>query len=169
MNVLINSTVLSNFAATERLPLLQRLYGEVYLAQPVYEETQDGLEEGYSFLAVLDQFIFPFHGDGWLHLVNLEGEAEFRIYQQVPPKLHRGEAVSIVIAVHRGWRFLTDDQAARRYAKTLGVDVSGTLGILVQLVKRNIVPLTEANSLLRQMKHLARYHRPINDIGSLLP
>jgi predicted nucleic acid-binding protein len=61
MNVLINSTVLSNFAAVERIPLLQRLYGEVYLVQPVYEETQDGLEEGYSFLARLDQFIFPFH------------------------------------------------------------------------------------------------------------
>lgn len=168
MKVLINSTVLSNFAAIERLSLLQALYGIVYIAQAVYEEAQDGLEEGYTFLARIDEFIFPFHAEGWLHLVNLEGETELQLYQQTPPKLHRGEAVSLAIAAHRHWRFLTDDLAARYYAKTLGVDVGGTLGVLAQLVKRNKLSLKEANSLLRQMVIQARYHTPIIDIGSLL-
>jgi predicted nucleic acid-binding protein len=120
MKVLINSTVLSNFAAVDRLPLLHALYGTVYIAEAVYEEAQDGLEEGYTFLAVLDEFIVPFHPKGWLHLVNMEGEKEFLFYQKVPSKLHRGEAVSLAIAAHRQWGFLTDDQAARRYAKMRG-------------------------------------------------
>lgn len=47
MNVLINSTVLSNFAAIDRLPLLQVLYGTVYISQAVYEEIQIGVEKGY--------------------------------------------------------------------------------------------------------------------------
>ncbi len=50
MKLLINSTVLSNFAAITRLPLLHSLYGTVHIAQAVYEEAQDGLEEGYTFL-----------------------------------------------------------------------------------------------------------------------
>lgn len=59
MKVLINSTVLSNFAAVGRLTLLYKLYGTVYIAEAVYEEAQDGLEEGYTFLAGLDEYIFP--------------------------------------------------------------------------------------------------------------
>jgi len=36
VNVLINTTVLSNFAAIDRLDLLQVLYKQIYMAYPVY-------------------------------------------------------------------------------------------------------------------------------------
>jgi predicted nucleic acid-binding protein len=45
MKVLINSTVLSNFAAVDRLLMLHALYGTVYIAEAVYEEAQNGLED----------------------------------------------------------------------------------------------------------------------------
>lgn len=168
MNVLINSTVLSNFAAIDRLTLLQALYGTVYISQAVYEEIQVGLEEGYPFLAAIDAHIFPFHQEGWLRLVNIEGEKEFEIYQRIPSKLHRGEAATLAIAAYRQWGFLTDDRAARSYAKTLGVEVSGTLGVLAQLVKRNHLSIAEANFQLGQMASRARYRSPITDIALLL-
>ena len=75
---------------------------------------------------------------------------------------------SLAIATHRHWGFLTDDRAARRYANTLGVEISGTLGVLVHAVKRNSVTLSEANELLAQMIRRARYHAPISDISALL-
>ena len=146
----------SNFAAITRLPLLHSLYGTVYIAQAVYEEAQDGLEEGYTFLEVIDEYIFPFHSDGWLRLVNLEDEEEFHHYQQTPPKLHRGEAVSLAIAAHRKWKFLTDDRGARRYARKLGVEIGGTLGTLVLLIKHDILSLAEAS----EQRPVHCFHKP---------
>ncbi len=75
---------------------------------------------------------------------------------------------SLSIAAHRKWKFLPDDRAARGYAKRLGVEVGGTLGVLVLLVKHDILSLREANDLLSQMETLARYHSPVKNIDSLL-
>ena len=49
MNVISNTTVISNFAAINQLELLRQLYGTVYLPTEVYAEIQAGLEEGYLF------------------------------------------------------------------------------------------------------------------------
>ena len=166
--ILINSTVLSNFSAVNSLPLLQELYQVVYVAQAVYEETQDGLEEGYHFLAGINEFIHPFHTNGWLHLVNLEGETELTLYQQMPPKLHRGEAVSLAIAKHRQWGFLTDDQAARKHGNSMGVKISGTLGVLILSVKRGLISHPQANTLLSKMIVLARYRSPVSSLDNFL-
>ncbi len=68
MAILVNATVLSNFAVVGRLDLLHTVWSRLYLAYPVYEELQRGLEEGYDFLSDLEPHIFPFHSIGWLHL-----------------------------------------------------------------------------------------------------
>jgi predicted nucleic acid-binding protein len=165
MPILINTTVFSNFAAVARLDLLRVLYGTVYIAYPVYEELQMGLEEGYDFLSGLEAHIFPFHTEGWLHLASLEGEAELALYENAPAKLHRGEAMSLAIAAHRGWQFLTDDRAARLHAIQMGVSIGGTLGILVRLVKQGLLALTEANDILEQMTVRANYRSPVSDLS----
>ena len=140
----------------------------MYVAQAVYEEAQDGLEEGYHFLAGINKFLYPFHRDGWLHLVNLEGETELVLYEEMPDKLHRGEAVSLAIAKHRQWGFLTDDQAARKHGRDMGVEISGTLGVLILSVKRNLISLPQANMLLSKMIVLARYRSPVSDLDGFL-
>jgi predicted nucleic acid-binding protein len=113
MNVLANTTVLSNFAAVGRLDLLRSLFGTLYVAQAVFEEMQAGLDEGYTFYAGIEGEVHPYCEGGWLHLVTIEGEEELGLFQGMPLKLHRGEAMSLAIAKCRGWRFLTDDRAAR--------------------------------------------------------
>ncbi len=49
MPILIDATVLSNFAAVKRLDLLQAVGPELYIAYPVFEEIQRGIDEGYDF------------------------------------------------------------------------------------------------------------------------
>jgi predicted nucleic acid-binding protein len=55
MPILVDATVLSNLAAVDRLDLLTLLRDTLYLASTVYEEIQQGLEEGYAFLANVDR------------------------------------------------------------------------------------------------------------------
>ena len=76
--------------------------------------------------------------------------------------------MSLAIAKHRGWRFLTDDLAARRYAHQLGIEFIGTVGVLIQLLKRGNLHLDEANLLLTQMMDKARYHSPVADLSGLI-
>jgi len=81
--------------------------------------------------------------------------------------LHPGEAACLTIAKQRDWLLLTDDQAARKLATKLGLELSGTLGILVQAVKTGLLALDEANTLLDQM--IANgYRSPFATIDALL-
>jgi predicted nucleic acid-binding protein len=165
MKTLVNTTVLSNFAAAGRLNLLEQLHGRLYLPNEVYEEVLNGLEEGYGFYTGIEDQIFPFAEGGWMELVSMVTEEELRLFQSLPRRLHHGEAACLAIARQRNWAFLTDDKLARRVAQDLGIVVSGTLGVLVQAVKREILMAEEGDVLLGAM--IARGYR--SPYSSLYP
>lgn len=100
-----------------------------------------------------------------MELVSMVDKEELRLFQSLPRRLHHGEASCLAIAHHRSWAFLTDDKRARRTAFDLGIVVSGTLGVLVQAVKRKILTTEEGDTLLRGM--IARGYRSPH--GSLQP
>lgn len=167
MNVLANTTVLSNFAAAGRLDLLRLLFGTLYVAQAVLDELQAGLDEGYTFYSGIEGEVHPYCEEGWLRLVTIEGEEELGLLQRMPLKLHRGEAMSLAIAKCRGWRFLTDDRAARRIADELGISRAGTLAILAQAITHSLITLDEGNNLLREMI-VHHYQSPVSDLAQIL-
>ena len=164
MPIVIDTTVLSNLAAINRLDLLRLLGNTLYLVSAVYEEIQHGLEQGYAFLTNVDQAL----DDGLLQLVTIESEAEWQQFRLMPNKLHRGEAMSLTIASKRGWLFLTDDRAARLYASRQGISYSGTLGLLRYAVKNGHITLEEGNNLLAGMITLANYNAPVTNLRDLL-
>ncbi len=43
MSVIVNNTVLSNFAVVDRLDFLRQIYGKIYLTPEVFEEVEDGI------------------------------------------------------------------------------------------------------------------------------
>ncbi|HMR68276.1 MAG TPA: hypothetical protein PKE64_30055 [Anaerolineae bacterium] len=167
MPVIANTTIISNFASLNRLTLLKNLFGSIYIPEQVFEETQSGLLQGYDFYKDLTALIFPFSGDGWLHLTALKSTAEFKSFGELLVTLHAGEAACIAIAQHLNWTFLSDDKAARKLAAQLNVPVSGTLGVLLTLCKKNLLSMAEADHVLKQMVKLG-YHSPISSVSELL-
>ena len=167
MNIISNTTVISNFASVGRLDLLHQVFDEVYLSTEVYAEIQDGLAEGHVFYADIETHIHPLTPQGWLHLVALTDENEIRLFDQLLESLHRGEASSLAIAVQRGWAFFSDDARARQIGRELQVPVSGTLGVLLQAVRKHYLPLAEANALLDQMIR-AGYRSPYTSLAELI-
>ena len=157
MKTLANTTILSNFAAVDRLDLLQNLHGRLYIPSQVYEEIMNGLEEGYDFYAGIENYIHPFAEDGWVVLISLTDDNEIALYQSLTQRHHYGEAACLAIAQHRHWAFLTDDKQARKTARLLGIVLSGTLGALIQSMKQRLLTLESANELLRKM--IARGYR----------
>jgi predicted nucleic acid-binding protein len=167
MSVITNTTVLSNFACIGKIEYLRQLYGTLFISVDVYDEIQNGIEEGYAFYTPLQQQIFPASESGWIHLTSMTSEEEFRRFIGFPSKLHPGESSSLAIASHRSWLFLTDDLDARKAARALGVRLSGSLGCLVLAVERKLCSLEDANFLLGQMIQQG-YHSPIDNLMTLL-
>ncbi|MBI5653657.1 MAG: DUF3368 domain-containing protein [Chloroflexi bacterium] len=167
MNVIANTTIISNFAETGRLDLLRDLLGALYLSTDVYAEIQDGLAEGYDFYTDVESEIQAESEASWLHLTAPQGAAELQLFARLSARLHRGEASCLAIAAQRGWAFLSDDARARRIARDLNVTTSGTLGALVQAVQRNLITLEDANALLAQMIR-AGYHAPSDNLDGLI-
>lgn len=167
MSVIINTTVLSNFAIINELDLLRQLFGTIYIPTEVYEEVQVGLEEGYHFYRGIDQLIHPFVEDGWIRLTGVADEQELRLLGELPRRLHQGEAACLAIAHHRRWVLLTDDLAARNEAARLEIRKSGSVGCLVLAVERGLCTLEQANRWLAEMiRH--NYRSPVTDLTPLL-
>jgi predicted nucleic acid-binding protein len=93
MRVIVNTTVISNFASIGHLDVLRQLYGSLAMSTEVYDEIQAGLAEGYRFYEGMEQWVEPLAEGGWIHLTSLSHEQELRYLRELPAHLHRGDAL----------------------------------------------------------------------------
>ena len=153
--VLVDNTVLSNFAKVNRLDLIKRAFDHVYITEQVLEEFRRGVRR-----RVLPDVNLDFE------VLKLKDE-ETELYNALRVKLGKGEASCLAIAKHRNMKFLTDDSDARKMANILGVPVSGTIGVLVRCVEEGIITKEEGNHILKEM--IARgFYSPISDLDEVL-
>lgn len=167
MNTLVNTTVLSNFASTQRLDLLRQTVGPLQLPVQVYDELLAGQMAGYAFYDGIEQQIVPFAADGWLYLVTMT-DAELPLFVSLPLHLHPAERTCLSIARQRGWGFLSDDRAARQQALAWNIPVSGTIGVLLLAIRDGRLTIGRGNALLHEMVVRANYRTPTMDLGEVL-
>ena len=167
MAVITNTTLVSNFAAIGRLDLLHYCWGNLHIPEQVFTEIQDGRMQGYMFYDNIEREIAPFAPDGWLHLTSLQSPDEFLLFGKLLGDLHHGEAACLAIAAQRKWIFLSDDRAARSAVVKLNVLFSGTLGVLVSLVKRGLLKCEEGDLVLQAMV-VKGYFSPVRSLTELV-
>lgn len=154
--LLLDNTVLSNFALTNRINLLPAaLKRQIATTPQVIEEFNEGTAKG----------ILPKVSWDWLEIVPLQLEEE-QLFHEYLRHINAGEAACLAVAEMRNGRFLTDDRDARKLAAQLKIPVSGTLGILLRLVQINVLSLTEANDLLQEMITKG-YRSPVDHLNDL--
>jgi predicted nucleic acid-binding protein len=154
---LTDTTVLSNFAQVQRPDLLRRAFPDLVAPGPVRGELAAGERRG----------LVPPCDWSWLKLVELT-EAEQIHAAGLKEYLQPGEAACIAVVAARGGRLLTDDRAARIMAGTLGIVVSGTIGVLIRLWRRGILTFEQADGLLSEMIECG-YRSPVQSIRQALP
>ena len=156
MIILLDNTVLSNFAQIERSDLLHLAVGEsAATTTQVITEFANGVRKKRV----------PATDWGWFQILALTSDEE-TLYQQLLRQINAGEASCLAIAVHRGGRVLTDDRDARKLAAQMQVPISGTLGVLTQLVKDGRTSLSSADQVLRDM--IANgYRSPVSSLKNL--
>jgi predicted nucleic acid-binding protein len=136
----VNASPLIVFGKIGQLELLLQLPREMIVPQPVAAEILAGPENDAARLAIEAQK---------LHLVNVqEPTPELAAWD-----LGAGEtAVLSYTLANPGWTAILDDGAARKCALTFGVDVKGSLAIVILAQKRGLIP--HAKQVLHTMQEV---------------
>jgi predicted nucleic acid-binding protein len=155
--VLLDNTVLTNYALVEQPELVFELWGTACATTTaVMAEYQAGTTSRG----------LPTHI--WNDLIQLTLQpVEETFADQLPPQLGSGERSCIAVAVHRQGLFACDDAKARYKAQRHGVAVTGTLGILILHVRQVNLTLTEGNTILTNI--IAQgYRSPVTTLDELI-
>jgi predicted nucleic acid-binding protein len=155
--ILTDTTVLNNFAQVTRPDLLRLAFP--WLSAPAVVRKELAAGERLGRVPICDW--------SWLEIVELT-EAEQSRAADLKRHLHTGEAACLAVVEARGGLLLTDDSSARRLAIGLPVDTSGTLGVLMKLVRRSSLSLFQADILLAEMIKRG-YRSPLRSLGEIAP
>ena len=165
---IFDTTVLSNFAAAGSLHLLDTRYrGVAFTTVEITAELRRGVKAGYSYLASVLQQIESIVSEEWIRIMVPTSAAEHLLRSQFDQLLDPGEASCLALAISRQMTLVTDDLAARRLGEERKVPLSGTLGILIALVRQNALSLKEANGMLAAMIQ-RRYRSPVDRLDEFI-
>ncbi len=157
MSILLDNTVLSNFAITQRPDVISVTLEKLAATTgEVMHEQNEGVKLGR----------IPQTDWSWLPLLSLTPSAQ-SLCAQLRLRLGPGEASCIALAHYDDHQVMTDDRVARRLAQQLQVPVSGTLGLLALAVDKECLSLSAADGLLQQMI-TAGYRSPISSLQGIV-
>lgn len=144
--IVSNSGPLIHLAKIDKLQLIKKLFGEVIIPREVKIEVVDrGKNEGMADAFLIENEI----ESGWIviHRINDTKVKEIA----VSAGIDEGEASAIMLAKMKKCPVLIDDLAARRFAAGLGLQVVGSIGILIRSTKMHTISKTEALDALDKL------------------
>ena len=137
MGLVANAGPLIALARIGKLELLPSAYAEILVPDAVYREvTQDPLMPGAHDVAQAP----------WLRSTPV---TDSRAVAQMRFWLDQGESEAIVLAQDRAVPLAIDERRGRRIAASLGVDITGTVGILLTCKRLELID--EVMPLLDQL------------------
>ena len=138
-----NTSPILNLAIVGQLSLLREQFGEVRIPTAVLGELR--VEENLPGSRSVEEALEA----GWLQVEEVQDQALSQVLQR---DLDRGEAEAIVLALQvKAERVLLDEREGRRVAKSLGLKVTGVLGILLRARREGrLASLQKAMDELRE-------------------
>ena len=97
-----------------------------------------------------------------MEIQNVEAKRFFQ------PSLHPGEVEAIILSTELSAKLLLlDDLTARKYAKAMGITITGTLGVLLSLKGKGLIDAVKP--VMRKLQDVDMYidNKLYNDVLSL--
>lgn len=143
MPVVSNTSPVLNLAIIDQLSLLHEQFGEIWIPTAVLGELRVGedLPGSQAVRRALEA--------GWLRVEEVKDQTLAQVLQR---DLDKGEADAIVLALQmKAGRVLLDEREGRRIAKSLGLNVTGVLGVLLRARREGkLSSLQKAMEALRE-------------------
>ena len=144
--VISNSTPMILLQKVGQLELLKSLYSEIYIPEAVYKEViidSAGKNKDDDFISAHD----------WIKIIKIQDTKSKKLFKT---SLHEGEVETILLALEMSADLcLLDDLLARKYAKSVGINISGTLGVLITAKNKSYVK--EVKPILEQLLSAGMY------------
>ncbi len=146
MTVISNATPLIYLAKSGSLKLLKKLFDSILIPKEVYEEVVvKGKEEGFSDALVVEEQIEK----GWISIEDLGSDEKL---VEHATELDKGETAVIKLAREKdGPLLLIDDAAARQIAKSFGLEVKGTLYVILRAYKEGYLTKDQSRDILDEI------------------
>ena len=126
--IVVNTSPWIALSICGQIPLLKKIYNEVYIPFGVKEEILAG---GTQSIGVRELKASP-----WLKIEKVIDIEKVKLLYE----LEHGEAEVIILAKEKGIKqVLVDEKVARLQAKVLGLNVIGTLGLLLKAKKEGMI------------------------------
>lgn len=156
----LNTTALSNFAQVDHVELLLDL-PRLMTVDAVQKELEDGAETHLYLehaLAMLGEEI---------PVITLPSSAEV-LEENLLETLDPGEAQALAVAEAADGMVITDDGDARTTSKRRGVDLTGSIGLLVRFVENDQISADTADEYLKRWIDEAGFRSPARDFEAFL-
>ena len=136
-----NSGPLIHLAKAGLLELI-RLYDIMIPVEVKYEVVDRGKEKGFTDALLIEKAI----EEGWIKVVNVSVDDKFAKFAKAAEVagLHEAEIAVVYYALQNGITALLDEDAARVFARSLGVKVRGSLGLLIEGLNEGLISYSEA-------------------------
>lgn len=141
--IVSNTTPISNFLHLERMDILQELFGTIHIPYAVKQEIEEYFHSNSLWHSCLQKEIICVHNVQTVFILN----DPLHI-------LHQGEveALSLYLEQHANLCLL-DDNDARKVATLHNINVTGTLGILIEAKKRGVFPAVKPFMKMLKEQH----------------
>ena len=125
--VVSNTTPIISLLKVGKLEILKELYQELFIPYEVYLEIEAGKNtEYYTDLTKVE----------WIRIVKIQSEKSLLFFLD----LDKGEAEAIVLANETNADLIIlDETLGRFHAKHVGLNVTGTIGILLKAKENGII------------------------------
>lgn len=158
--VVLDTTVLSNFASTDGLSLVTAILESPVVVPAVRDELERGLDAGHEYLATAVDAL-----DEGLSVQPLSSDDD---RPEIRDRLDLGEAESLLWAIEHRGTLATDDLAARTIADQRGVPVTGSIGLLVLGVESGHLDRATADEWLDTWREKRGYYAPVESVTEIL-
>lgn len=126
--VVINTSPWISLSIAKQTVLLNKLYDRVYIPGTVNKEILAGGKSGIGVKELGEA--------AWLKKEKIKDIKKVKLLYE----LEEGEAEVIILAIEKGIKqVLIDEKVARLQAKILGLEVIGTLGVLLKAKKKGLI------------------------------
>ena len=143
--IVSNAGPLIHLAKIGKLNLLKELFGKIIIPKAVKVEVVDrGKEEG-----VPDAFLIDTEIGTWIEVEEDVNNEVKEIAEKAG--IDMGEAVAIMLAKIKGCSILIDDLAARMFAAGLGLEVVGSIGVLIRAARAGKISKDDALKALEKL------------------
>lgn len=146
MIVVSNTSPLTSLAAIGQLDLMNRLYGQLHIAEVVWEELNAG---GYPWPGAKEV--------AQANWISRHQVSNRELVLALIRDLDQGEAESIALAIElEADLLILDEREGRRLAKRFGLNVTGVLGVLLEAKAADLIQ--EVRPLVQELRDRAGFY-----------